>query len=278
MALTDLQMRIMRRLASNRSETSYLAGGVILNLKWPRRSDDIDIFHDTDESVSVAALKDIADLESGGFRVSVDVKSYGLFEATVSDEASSTTIQWMSETKLRFFPLVKDEQWGLRLHQSDLAVNKMLAAASRRKARDFADIVAISENMCPLGPLVMAAAGKPPSFSPQKIVEQIRWHAQSIPDDEYMAVKGLPEAWTPQFIRSTITRQADLAESYLLQAPLEVVGVLAVNAEAMPVEVTAEGLASAILRKATNEPDVMPQPAEFETATWDKSETGGNAG
>jgi hypothetical protein len=271
MALTDLQMRIMQRLAANRSETSYLAGGTILNLNWPRRSDDIDIFHDADEAVSLAAEKDIADLESGGFRISVDVKTYGLVEATVSDDISSTAIQWMSETRLRFFPLVRDPQWGLRLHQSDLAVNKVLAAASRRKARDFADIVAICEHMCPLGPLAMAAAGKPPSFSPQKIIEQIRWHAQSIPDDEYMAVKGLPEQWTPQFIRSTITQQADLAESYLLQAPVEVVGVLAVNAEAMPVEITAEELASAILRKATTEPDVMPQPTEFGTTAWDKS-------
>jgi hypothetical protein len=271
MALTDLQMRIMQRLAANRSETSYFAGGAILNLNWPRRSDDIDIFQDSDEAVSVAALKDIADLESGGFRVSVDVKTYGLFEATVSDNLSSTAIQWMSETKLRFFPLVKDDQWGLRLHQSDLAVNKVLAAASRRKARDFADIVAICEHMCPLGPLVMAAAGKPPSFSPQKIVEQIRWHAQSIPDDEYTAVKGLPEEWTPQFIRSAVTGQADLADDYLLKAPVEVVGVLAVNADEVPVEVTADGLAAAILRKATNEPDVMPQPADFGTTAWGKS-------
>jgi hypothetical protein len=271
MALTDLQMRVMRRLSSNRSESSYLAGGIILNLNWPRRSDDIDIFHDTDEAVSVAALKDIADLESGGFRVSVDVKTYGLFEATVSDDISSTAIQWMSETRLRFFPLVRDPQWGLRLHQSDLAVNKVLAAASRRKARDFADIVAISEHMCPLGPLAMAAAGKPPSFSPQKIVEQIRWHAQSIPDDEYRAVKGLPDEWTPQSIRSAITRQADLADGYLLKAPVEVAGVLAVNTEGMPVEVAAEGLGSAILRKATNEPDMMPQPVEFGTTIWGKS-------
>jgi hypothetical protein len=136
----------------------------------------------------------------------------------------------------------------------------------------LADIVAICEHMCPLGPLVMAAAGKPPSFSPQKIVEHIRWHAQSIPDDEYLAVKGLPKEWTPQSIRSTITRQAELADGYVLEAPLEVVGALAVNAEATPVEVTAEGLASAIfLRKATNEPDVMPQPAEFGTTPWHES-------
>jgi hypothetical protein len=49
-----------------------------------------------------------------------------------------------------------------------------------------------------------------------------------------------------------------------------VVGVLAVSTDATPVEVTAAGLTSAILRKATNEPDVMPQPAEFGTTIWGK--------
>lgn len=209
MVLTGLQMRIMKRLSSNRSETSYLAGGTILNLNWPRRSDDIDIFHDTDEEVARAALKDITDLESSGFDVSLDVKTYGLFEATVSDDLTSTAIQWMSETKLRFFPLVRDEQWGLRLHRSDLAVNKILAATSRRKARDFADIVAISLNMCSLGPLVMAAAGKPPSFSPQKIVEQIRWHAQSIPDDDTRQSRDfLPSGRRSSFARRSPGRRS----------------------------------------------------------------------
>ena len=136
MALTGLQKRIMRRLALNRSPSSYLAGG--LNLDWPRRSDDIDIFHDTDEEVSEVAENDIADLEKEGFSVTVDVRAYGTWEATVSDDSSSTVIQWMSDTRIRFFPLVKDQQWGLRLHQADLAVNKVLAASSRRKARDFA--------------------------------------------------------------------------------------------------------------------------------------------
>lgn len=63
MALTDLQKRIMQRLSLNRSQSSYLAGGLILNLDWPRRSDDIDIFHDIDEEVAEVAEKDIADLE-----------------------------------------------------------------------------------------------------------------------------------------------------------------------------------------------------------------------
>jgi len=268
MALTDLQKRIMRRLAQNRSQSSYLAGGVILNLNWPRRSDDIDIFHDTDEEVSKAAEKDIADLEQGGFRVTVDVRTYGTYEATVSDDVASTVIQWMSDTRIRYFPLVRDEQWGLRLHQVDLAVNKVLAAASRRKARDFADIVAISANMCPIGPLIMAAAGKPPAYSPQKIVEQIRWHAQGISNDEYSAVKGLPVDWTAEYIRNEVTKQMDLAEKYIMSAPVAAVAILSVDANDTPVEVTGATIKTAILRKATEELDVMPTPAEFSTIPW----------
>lgn len=273
MALTDLQKRIMRRLAANRSATSYLAGGAILNIDWPRQSDDVDIFHDTDEEVSGTADKDIADLRTEGFSVTVDVKAYGTYEATVSDGPSATVIQWMSETRLRFFPLVKDDEWGLRLHQVDLAVNKILAAASRRKARDFADLVAISSNMCPLGPLIMAASGKPPNYSPQKIVEQIRWHAQAIPDPDYAAVKGLPLNWAADFIRGEVTRLMDAAEAYVMAAPINVVGVLAVDTTERPVEVTHDTAASIILRKATAEPDVMPFPADF--GSWTPKPQGG---
>jgi hypothetical protein len=59
MALTQLQSDILRCLAKNRSETSYLAGGLMLNKNWQRRSDHIDIFHDTDEEVTESANKDI---------------------------------------------------------------------------------------------------------------------------------------------------------------------------------------------------------------------------
>lgn len=172
------------------------------------------------------------------------------------------------DTRIRFFPLVKDEQWGLRLHQADLAINKILAASSRRKARDFADLVAIAANMCPLGPLIMAAAGKPPAYSPQKIIEQIRWHAQTIPDEEYAAIKGLPADWTPAFIRAEVTRQTDLAETYIMSAPVDVVGVLSVDADGTPIEVTNETIKTAVLRKATEEPEVMPVPVDFGATPW----------
>src|SRR3954469_14950618 len=201
MALTQLQSDILRHLAKNRSDTSYLAGGLMLNKNWQRRSDDIDIFHDTDEQVTGAAEADLATLDAAGYKTHTDVIIYGCVDATISDGKSETIIQWFAETRLRFFPLVKDEEWGARLHQADLAVNKVLAAAGRSKAPDIADLVAISCNYCPLGPLVLAASGKPPNFSPRRTIDEIRRHALSIPAEEFVAVKGLPPAWALEFIR-----------------------------------------------------------------------------
>jgi hypothetical protein len=269
MALTQLQSDILRRLAGNRSEKSYLAGGTILNRNWQRRSDDIDIFHDADEDVTDAANADLAVLEAAGYKAHRDFVIYGCVDATISDGKSSTIIQWFSETKRRFFPLVRDEEWGARLHQADLAVNKVLAAAGRSKARDIADLVAIGDHYCPLGPLVLAAAGKPPNFSPRRTLDEIRRHALSIPAEEFAAIKGLPAEWTVEFIRDETLRLIEQADTYIMGASLDLVGVLAVDGHAVPIEVTDSNRADAILRKATDEPEVMPAPAEFNATGWD---------
>src|SRR5215510_2927155 len=110
MALTQLQSDILRHLAKNRSNTSYLAGGLMLNKNWQRRSDDIDIFHDTDEEVTGAAKADLATLEAAAYKTRIDFIVYGCVDATVSDGTSETIIQWFAETKRRFFPLVRDEE------------------------------------------------------------------------------------------------------------------------------------------------------------------------
>jgi hypothetical protein len=93
MALTQLQANILQCLAKNRSDSSYLAGGLILNKNWQRRSDDIDIFHDSDEEVVDAANADLALLEAAGYKTHKDFVIYGAVDATVSDGASSTIIQ-----------------------------------------------------------------------------------------------------------------------------------------------------------------------------------------
>jgi hypothetical protein len=270
MALTQLQSDILRRLAKNRSERSYLAGGLVLNKNWQRRSDDIDIFHDTDEEVAGAAKADLATLNAAGYKTHKDILIYGLAEATVSDGHSETIIQWMSETKRRFFPLVKDDDWGVRLHQADLAVNKVIAASARSKARDIADLVSIAHNYCSLGPLVLAAAGKPPNFSPKRTIDEIRRHALSILAEDFLAVKGLPATWTPQFIRDEAGRALDAAETYI-NASSDLVGVLTVNKDGLPIEMPDGKRANAILRKPTDEPEIMPSPSAFDTVGWNKS-------
>jgi hypothetical protein len=271
MALTQLQSDILRRLAKNRSETSYLAGGLMLNKNWQRRSDDIDIFHDSDEEVTDAAKADLAILDAAGYKIHRHFIIYGCVEATVSDGTSSTIIQWFAETKRRFFPLVRDEEWGARLHQADLAVNKVLAASGRSKARDIADLVAIERNYCPLGPLVLAAAGKPPNFSPRRTLDEICRHALSIPAEEFAAVKGLPADWSAEFIRDEALRLIDLADEYVMSASPDLLGLLTVNKDTVPIEVSDEKRGGAMLRKATDEPEVMPAPAEFNAVGWNSS-------
>jgi hypothetical protein len=268
MALTQLQSDILRCLAKNRSETSYLAGGVMLNKNWQRQSDDIDIFHDTDEEVTGAARADLAVLDAAGYKTHIDFIVYGCVDATISHGKSETIIQWFAETRRRFFPLVKDEEWGARLHQADLAVNKVLAASGRSKARDIADLVAIARNYCPLGPLVLAAAGKPPNFSPRRTIDEIRRHALSIPAEEFLAVKGLPSDWTTELIRDEVIRQLNLADKYIMAAPPDLVGILAVDKQGVPIELANGKRGNAILRKATEEPEVMPSPAEFDAVGW----------
>lgn len=268
MALSNLQSDILRLLAKNRSESSYLAGGLMLNKNWERRSDDIDIFHDTDEEVTESAKADLAVLDVAGFKTHRDFIIYGCVDATISRDSESTIIQWFAETRLRFFPLVRDEQWGARLHQADLAINKVLAAAGRSKARDIADLVAIGRDYCPLGPLVLAAAGKPPNFSPRRTIDEIRRHALSIPAEEFAAVRGLPSEWSAAFIRDEVLRLIEAADCYVMTAPPELTGILAVNELGAPIEITDSNRADAILRKATAEPEVMPTPADFNAVGW----------
>lgn len=262
MALTELQKGVVRCLAFNRSETSYMAGGLVLNHEWPRVSDDVDIFHDTDEEIGAAADKDIDTLRDAGYRVAVDVEIYGCVEATVSKDGQSTLIQWMSETKRRFFPLIRDDEWGSRLHQADLAVNKVIAASSRTKPRDFVDLATIQTRWSSLGPLVLAAAGKPPHFSPQKIIDEIRRRGMSVSNEGYDSVKGLPAEWNAAFVRETLAAAIEAAEDYILKVPIEAVGLLSVDENGAPVEVSSMDDAGVVFRKATEEPEVMPTLAD----------------
>lgn len=176
MALTEFQRNLCRLLAANRiaQGEAYVAGGVALNLLagGKRISRDIDLFHDTVESLETTWQADRKLLESLGYEVRSVHQRLGYVEAVVSRGRDSVRMQWTRDSAFRFFPLVRHEELGLVLHPFDLATNKVLALAGRLEIRDWIDMIICHERIQPLGYLAWAACGKDPGFSPLAILEE----------------------------------------------------------------------------------------------------------
>ncbi|TVR57413.1 MAG: hypothetical protein EA421_01035 [Gemmatimonadales bacterium] len=66
------------------------------------------------------------------------------------------------------------EAGGFRLHDVDLAINKLLVLAGRDEARDYVDFLEAHERILPLGALIWAAAGKDAGLSPHAILELLK--------------------------------------------------------------------------------------------------------
>lgn len=178
MALTDLQRAICRVIAENRiaGGESYVAGGAALNtvIDAPRRSRDIDIFHDTDEALQTSWDADRQLLVSGGFDVRPLRQRPTFVEAEVSRGGESVLVEWLRDSAFRFFPLQKHDDLGLTLHPYDLATNKLLAFVGRVEVRDWVDLVNCNDRIQPLGFLAWGACGKDAGFSPRSVLEHAR--------------------------------------------------------------------------------------------------------
>ncbi len=177
MSVTAFQSEVLRRLAARRrtSGESYVAGGVALNqlLAAPRRSRDIDLFHDSQEALARSWAADRATLDEAGLEVEVTREAPAFVEALVSREADRVIVQWTRDSAFRFFPLIEDEELGLALHPFDLATNKVLAMAGRLETRDWIDALTCNDKVQPLGFLVWAACGKDPGFNPHSLLAEI---------------------------------------------------------------------------------------------------------
>jgi hypothetical protein len=176
MALTEFQRAICRLIARERIESgvSYVAGGVALNTltNSPRISRDIDIFHDTAESVQSGWTADRIVLEKAGYTVHLVRERTTFVEASITRATESVVLQWALDSAFRFFPLVEHADFGLALHPFDLATNKVLALIGRLEVRDWVDTIQSHSAIQPLGYLAWAASGKDPGFSPAAILEQ----------------------------------------------------------------------------------------------------------
>ena len=183
MPLSDLQRRIPLLLAAHRNPESHVAGASVLNQDGPRFSAAIDIFHDREASVAAAAGADSALLSGHGFGVQWLHREPGLHAAIVQHGGESTRLEWARDSDFRFFPAVRDDLFGYRLHVADLATNKALAAAGRREPRDVLDLLYIHERHVSLGAVIWAAVAKDPGYSPESLITEIRRNARYRADD-----------------------------------------------------------------------------------------------
>lgn len=174
MPLSKIQTEVLRIIAQHRDPQSYVAGATPLNREMPRFSQDIDLFNDREGAVQAAAETDAAALVAAGYRVSWLRRLPMIMTAAVDRDGDVTRLEWVVDSDYRFFPTVRDDQFGFVLHPVDLALNKMMAAAGRREVRDIVDLVTVHERILPLGALVWAGVEKFPGFTPEGLIGQIR--------------------------------------------------------------------------------------------------------
>jgi hypothetical protein len=246
-ALTELQKRILRVIAEHRTPDSHVAGGTALMADRERYSSDIDIFHDASGAVATCAASDVAALKNAGFTVDVAQRGEAFIEADVSDENGDfAKLQWAVDSAVRFFPAVKDAVFGYRLHELDLAVNKVLAMAGRREPRDYYDVVRLHEAGIALAALAWAAPGKDAGFTPELVIDEINRNS-SYTEDQMRA--SITSAAVPDLRRMKATLLAATSEARALfpRLPLEQVGQLYLGPDGRAVLPDPEGVAAGLL-------------------------------
>ena len=170
MPLTAIQQSVVEVLRLHRSERNYVAGGAALNREWSRLSDDMDIFLDDRNRLPHSVESELASLRSAGYAIELTTDNDLVVEVVIRRDGEETRVQWFddADTCWRFFPAQDDPEFGYRLHDADLAVNKVLCSARRNSAaRDAIDLVSIVEFYAPLGPLVWAVSGKASDMAPR---------------------------------------------------------------------------------------------------------------
>ena len=241
MPLTAIQQSVAEVLRIFRSKRSYVAGGAALNREWSRLSDDMDIFLDDRDRLPRSVGPELEALRNEGFTVELTNDNDLVVEAILRKSGEETLVQWFDdeETCRRFFPAQNDPELGFRLHEADLAVNKVLCAARRNSAaRDAVDLVNIVDRYAPLGPLVWAVSGKASDLAPPSTLRAIRANAFGYAEGEIETVRmkdGSAMEW--RRLRQVLDQALEVASDYCERiAPVEHFGCLFVDEHEKPVE------------------------------------------
>lgn len=135
---------------------------------------------------------------------------------------------------LNFFEAVPDELFGYRLHMADIAVNKVLAAASRREVRDYVNLALIHIHILPLWHAIWAAPGKDASFNPASLINRIsktNHFPQSALDKEIASLADLDISSVAAIVREAL----DEASTLIHLLPPALAGSLFVDDSGNPV-------------------------------------------
>jgi hypothetical protein len=236
MPIGAFERELLRVLAANRNPDSFIGGATVLNQSTasPRTSKDVDIFHDTLESVSQSADHDIATLKAAGFEVEETGRRHEAFcRAVVRQAGSQTKIEWVFDSSFRFFPVEPDPELGWRLSFWDAAVNKVLALAGRSEIRDWVDVLNLHEKHLHLGALAWAGTGKDPGLSPEAI---IKWAGrQAVYRPENLAGLTLSEPITLSQLKEGWLEASAASLELIARLPLAEVGCLYLDHTGRPV-------------------------------------------
>lgn len=178
MPISPIQAEILKRIAANRSPESYLAGATVLHRaeESPRFSQDLDFFHDIEDSVAQSADTDAATLRQAGYDFAWLLRNPTFHRAVVTIGGEQLKIEWAQDSAFRFFPVQKDARCGYRLHDADAAINKILALAGRNEIRDLVDVLHLHKTYLTLGAMAWAACGKDPGFTPELLLDHAGRH------------------------------------------------------------------------------------------------------
>ena len=223
MPLSKIQVEILGLLAAHR-DPGYVGGSTPLNRDAPKYSGDIDVFHDREERVSRAAEDDARLLQEHGYGIEWQRREPSIYTAVAERACEKTKLEWVVDSDYRFFPTVRDEMFGYVLHPVDLAMNKVMAAATRREVRDVVDAVTIHETILPLGAVIWAAVDKAPGFTPEGLIAEIRRNS-SYPPVEWRALIAR-EPFDPSAVVTRLRAALDEAEAFVTRMPTEKAGLL----------------------------------------------------
>ena len=235
MPIADFEKTILRLLAANRNPESFVAGATVLlrDENSHRRSQDIDLFHDTAESLKIASEVDCAVLEKRGYQVSWDNVQPTFRRALIVREGRTTKLEWVFDSAFRFFPVEPDAELGYVLNFWDAATNKVLALAGRGELRDYLDVLHLHHHHLSLGALTWAACGKDIGYTPQFLIDEAQrlahYHTSLLAKIESREPVNLVEC-KKQWLE--MTREARVLFDHL---PAEEVGCLYLDADNRPV-------------------------------------------